>query len=340
MTQTRKVKISVGNFILEAYQGEEGILFTHRQIGEAVGKTKEASQRYIKKRESELLPPIKVRIPERKGLIALTQWESAKVFWQYQAETGNTIAQNLIRAIAEYKVTDFPIIPLLPPVEVSNSVSNHLLGGSFEPSVAIPETSEPIPLGSIVPTQDIRDTQSTLVNNTATETQSTKVNNTSTEAQLPLVNNSTNEVKLIADGIEVASQWMLEAGIDEKAMASWKLKELAKQIPALQGVISSALEIITSNSNSPSGMIVSQLATELSGKMGTKVTPAKVNQALHDLELQDWAKPGVNRERKLTPSGQQYGVALLTTSADGWQGAQLRWYDSVIPLLCQFFDRS
>ena len=87
-------------------------------------------------------------------------------------------------------------------------------------------------------------------------------------------------------------------------------------------------------------MITSQLAEELSTKLGTKVTPAKVNQALHDLELQDWAKPGVNRERKLTDKGKEYGIALLTTSADGWQGAQLRWYDSVIPLLSNYFSQS
>jgi len=31
-------------------------------------------------------------------------------------------------------------------------------------------------------------------------------------------------------------------------------------------------------------------------------------------------------------------VALLTTSADGWQGAKLPWYDSVIPLLRQYLD--
>lgn len=142
-----------------------------------------------------------------------------------------------------------------------------------------------------------------------------------------------NEVKLIAEGIEVASGWMKEAGIDEKAIASWKLKELAKQIPALEGVVTSALETITSETSSPTGMIVSQLAKELTTKLGTKVTPAKVNKALHDLELQDWAKPDVNRERKLTAKGKEYGIALLTTSADGWQGAQLRWYDSVI-ILC------
>ena len=388
MTQTTKVKISVANFVLEAYQGEEGILFTHRQIGEAVGKTKEASQRYIKKRESELPPAIKASIPERKGLIALTPWESAKVFWQYQADMGNIIAQNLIRAIAEFGVTDFSIIPSLPPLEVSNSVPNHLLGDSHALPMAMSVTLEKGDISPVINTitsvsntsdspplsissKDLKEAQSTLLNSNSKEAQSTLLNSNSEETQSPLVNSNSeetqsslvnsnsketqsplvssnskerqsfhnsNEVKLIADGIEVAAGWMLEAGIDKRAIASWKLKELAKQIPALEGVISSALEIITSNSNSPSGMIVSQLAKELSSKMGTKVTPAKVNQALHDLELQDWAKPGVNRERKLTTKGQKYGVALLTTSADGWQGAQLRWYDSVIPVLCQFFE--
>jgi hypothetical protein len=411
MKQTRKIKISVANFVLEAYQGEERILFTHRQIGEAVGKTKETSQRYIKKCESELPPPIKATIPERKGLIALTQWESAKVFWQYQADMGNIIAQNLIRAIGELGVTDFPIIPSLPPLEVSNSIPNHPLDGSIDPTTISPtleggdispvtSDSSPrghsVPLASIEP-KDVKETQLPLVNSNSEETQSSLVNSNSEEAQSPLVSSNSketqsplvnsnskerqsslvnsnseeaqsplvnsnseeaqsplassnskerqsfhnsNEIKLIADGIEVAAGWMIEAGIDKGAIASWKLKELGKQIPALEGVISSALEIITSKSNSPSGMIVSQLATELSAKMETKVTPAKVNQALHDLELQEWAKPGVNRERKLTTKGQQYGVALLTTSADGWQGAQLRWYDSVIPLLCQYFDVS
>jgi hypothetical protein len=421
MTQTTKVKISVANFVLEAYQGEEGILFTHRQIGEAVGKTKEASQRYIKKRESELPPAIKVTIPERKGLIALTQWQSALVFWQYQADMGNIIAQNLIRAIGELKVTDFPIIPSLPPLEVANPIPNHPLDGSIDPTTISPTleegdispvTSDSSPRTHSVSKESIEpkdvteaqlslvssnskktqsplvnsnskeaqsplvnsnseERQSSLVNSNSEERQSSLVNSNSKEAQSPLVNSNSkeaqsslvnsnseerqsssvnsnskeaqlfhnsNEVKLIADGIEVASQWMIEAGIDKGAIVAWKLKELGKQIPALEGVISSALEIITSKSNSPSGMIVSQLATELSTKMGTKVTPAKINQALHDLELQDWAKPGVNRERKLTLRGQRYGVALLTTSADGWQGAQLRWYDSVIPLLCQYFD--
>ena len=66
------------------------------------------------------------------------------------------------------------------------------------------------------------------------------------------------------------------------------------------------------------------------------MTALQVNQALHELKLQDWSKPGANRERKLTAQGKQYGVALLTTSAEGWQSAQLRWFESVIPLLCKY----
>ena len=69
-------------------------------------------------------------------------------------------------------------------------------------------------------------------------------------------------------------------------------------------------------------MIASQLAEAVSQKLGTKITAAKVNKTLHELGLLNWANPGKNRERKLTEAGKEYGVAILTTSADSWQGAQ------------------
>ena len=94
--------------------------------------------------------------------------------------------------------------------------------------------------------------------------------------------------------------------------------------------------VIAQNTSSPTGMIPSQLAKKVSEQLGSKVTAAKVNKALHELGFQDWAKPGVNRERKLTEAGKQYGVALLATSTDGWQGAQLRWFDSVVGVLCEY----
>jgi hypothetical protein len=128
---------------------------------------------------------------------------------------------------------------------------------------------------------------------------------------------------------------MEDAGVDPAAVAHWKLTELSKQVPELGSVISSAQSVIAEQVNSPTGMIPSQLAAKVSEQLERKVTAAQVNQALHELNLQDWTKPGANRERKLTEKGRQYGVALLTTSAEGWQGAQLRWFSSVIPLICE-----
>ncbi len=147
-----------------------------------------------------------------------------------------------------------------------------------------------------------------------------------------------SNLSVIAEGIEVAARWMIESGIDAKAISAWKLSQLGQQVPELAGIVASAQELIATHSTTPSGMITSQLAKKLSTTLERKITPAKTNQALHDLELQDWAKPGVNRERKLTERGKKYGVALLTTSSEGWQGAQLRWFDSVIPLLVDYFQ--
>jgi hypothetical protein len=92
---------------------------------------------------------------------------------------------------------------------------------------------------------------------------------------------------------------------------------LGQKIPELTNLITSAQVVIANQIPSPQGMIVSQLATKVSAKLGQKITGAKINQALHDLEFQDWAKPGVNRERMLTEKGKKYGIAILTTSKEG-----------------------
>jgi ParB-like chromosome segregation protein Spo0J len=98
-----KVTILVGEFKLDAYQlnldGETHLLFTHRQIGEIVGKTKATAQNFLKKQAADLPEPIKGIIPSRKGTIALTPWQGAVVYWQSQAETGNSKASALVTAI-------------------------------------------------------------------------------------------------------------------------------------------------------------------------------------------------------------------------------------------------
>ena len=85
-------------------------------------------------------------------------------------------------------------------------------------------------------------------------------------------------------------------------------------------------------------MIASQVAKKVSESLNGKVTAAQVNQALHDLNLQEWVKSG-SRERKLTEKGKQYGRAMLVTSkTNAWSGAQLRWFESIIPVLAEYFQ--
>lgn len=87
-----------------------------------------------------------------------------------------------------------------------------------------------------------------------------------------------------------------------------------------------------------SGDFGTQVASKVSHQLGRTVTAAKVNAALHKLELQEWTKPG-SRERKLTEKGSEYGRAMLATSkTNTWSGAQLRWFDNVVPVLCEYFQ--
>ncbi len=281
MTPTaQKVTVQVKDFSIEAYQliidERNLILFTHRQIGEIVGKTKATAQNFLKKHAQDLPEPTNAKIPERRGQIPLTPPTGAIAYWQKQANLGNREAQALLAALDNKPIEEFEIVK-------ENSTPDR-------------------------PTQ---------------ETKSDK-----------------SELKLIAEGIEIASFWMKEAGIDPMAVAHWQLSELLQKVPELKDVITSAQAVIAQNTDSPTALIASQLAVEVSKEVGTKITAASINKALHSLGFQDWANPGKNRERKLTEAGKQYGVALLTTSADGWQGAQLRWKDSVIPMLCQYFKES
>ena len=271
----QKVTIVVHEFQIEAYQltedGQNLLLFTHRQIGEIVGKTKGTAQKFIKQHADEFPPPVTASIPDKPRPVPLTDWEAAVAYWQHLALRGNETAIALTAALDNLPLSEFEIVS----------------------EIAVPTA----------PTIETEYPQS--------------------------------ELQLIADGISIASKWMEEAGVDSKAIAHWRLNELQKKVPALGGVATSAQAAIAQNTSSPTGMIPKQLAEKVSEQLERKVTAAQVNKALHELGLQDWATPGKNRERKLTEAGKQYGVALLTTSADGWQGAQLRWFESVIRELCE-----
>jgi hypothetical protein len=112
MTAAQKVTIQVQDFQLEAYQHSEGgeLLFTHRQIGEAVGKTKGTAQNFLANHASELPAPRKATIPERRGAIPLTPASSAVAYWKQQASQGNERASALIAAIGDKPLSEFEVV--------------------------------------------------------------------------------------------------------------------------------------------------------------------------------------------------------------------------------------
>jgi transposase len=275
----QKISLSLEQRQIEAYQlsadGQIQLLFTHRQIGEAVGKTKEAAQRFLKQQSDLLSEPLKAKIPEKPHPVPLTPLSSAKAYWKCLAQKGNETAIALIEALDKNCLEELPIISPEEPTSSENANNDHSKA-----------TINP-------------------------------------------------EFQLIVSGIETASKWMEQAGVDKSAIAHWKLTQLSKEIPQLTPIITSAQSVIANSTVSPSGMIASQLASQLTEKLDLKVTAASVNKALHELGLQEWSKPGQSRERKLTDAGKQYGVSVLATSADGWQGCQIRWNESVIELLVE-----
>jgi hypothetical protein len=273
----QKITLPLFEGHLEAYQlnsdGQVQLFFTHRQIGEAVGKTKEAAQRFLSQQGASLPSAVKAKIPERNHPVPLTTLEAAQVYWKSLAQKGNEKASVLIEALSNQTI--FTVSPSLEEKAIS--------------SQEIVPYSNPI--------------------------------------------TSSEQFQLIVEGIETASKWMDEAGIDKGAIAHWKLTQLQKEVPQLEEIVTSAQSVIANSTVSPSGMIASQIASLLTELLGRKITAASVNKALHELEWQEWSKPGQSRERKLTETGKKYGVSVLATSADGWQGAQIRWNESVIKLL-------
>jgi hypothetical protein len=284
----QKITLPLKESQIEAYQlssdGQIQLFFTHRQIGEAVGKTKEAAQRFLSQQRERLGAPVKARIPDKPHPVPLTSLEAALAYWESMAQLGNEKASVLIEALSNQTIE-----------AISSSMEEKVIG------------------------------EQEIVNNSHPIT-------------------SSEEFHLIVEGIETASKWMDSAGVDQSARlpparfanAHWKLTQLQKEVPQLGEIVTSAQSVIANSTVSPSGMIVSQLASLLTEQLGRKITAASVNKALHEMGLQDWSKPGQSRERKLTDSGKPYGVAVLATSESGWQGCQIRWNESVIPVLMKY----
>ncbi|MFP4412822.1 hypothetical protein [Coleofasciculus sp.] len=291
--EARAVRFQLGNIEVSGYQltsdQDQRLLFTHRQIAEVVGKSKGTAQKFCKSNENELPETVKAVVPDKPRPIALSSWDAAVAFWQYQANAGNETATALVEAARSTSPETLQIEPAsdIEPVETSYPKD-------IEAAIAALPQTEEFPLD--------------------------------------------NQLQQLDQGLRLIAKWLEEAGLDQRAIASWKLNVLTQRFPALASAANQAQQLLVTHSvEEPSGMIASQVAKKVSEQLGQNVKAAQVNAALHELGIQEWTKPG-SRERRLTEKGKAYGRAMLATSkTNTWSGAQLRWFDNVVPLLCDFF---
>ncbi|MFP4100969.1 hypothetical protein [Coleofasciculus sp.] len=294
--EARAVRFQLGNIEVSGYQltsdQDQRLLFTHRQIAEVVGKSKGTAQKFCKSKENELPETVKAVVPDKPRPIALSSWDAAVAFWQYQANAGNETATAL--------------------VEAANSTSVETL--QIEPASDIEPVETPYP----------KDIEAAIAELPQTD-------------ELPL----DNQLQQLDQGLRLIAKWLEEAGLDQRAIASWKLNVLTQRFPALASAANEAQQLLVTHSvEEPSGMIASQVAKKVSEQLGRNVKAAQVNAALHELGIQEWTKPG-SRERRLTEKGKAYGRAMLATSkTNAWSGAQLRWFDNIVPLLCEYLKSS
>jgi hypothetical protein len=143
------------------------------------------------------------------------------------------------------------------------------------------------------------------------------------------------------ESINTLSVWLVDAGLDKSAIAQWKFNALAKKFPDLADIIEDAKKLIGSTASVPSvGMTVSTVAEQLTEKLGRKIKPAQVNQALVELGFQVRPENG-KRIWQLTLEGKEYGFSRLATSVtNDWSGSQVTWGEAVIPILTDYFEKA
>jgi hypothetical protein len=143
------------------------------------------------------------------------------------------------------------------------------------------------------------------------------------------------------ESINTLAVWLVDAGLDKSAIAQWKFNALAKKFPDLADIIEDAKKLIGSSAPIPSvGMTVSEVAERLTEKLGRKIKPAQVNQALVELGFQVRPDNG-KRIWQLTEQGKEYGFSRLATSVtNDWSGPQVTWGEAVIPVLIDYFEKA
>ncbi|MFB2916902.1 hypothetical protein [Aerosakkonema funiforme] len=151
---------------------------------------------------------------------------------------------------------------------------------------------------------------------------------------------SPEQVATAVQTIDQLSGWLENAGLSNAAIAQFKFNALAAMHPELKEVAELAKSLIGATHSLPEeGMSVTELAAVLTENLTVKIKPEQVNTALAKLGYQE--KNDEKRIWVITEAGCEHGISLLASSkTNKWQGPQLKWYRSVIPILEDYFQQA
>ena len=83
---------------------------------------------------------------------------------------------------------------------------------------------------------------------------------------------------------------------------------------------------------------VGMTATQIGDKLDPRMSAVKLNRVLEEMGLQYRDFSGKKPAWQLSESGKEHGFVYFATNDDKWSGDQIRWQDSVIAEIQDYFD--
>lgn len=143
----------------------------------------------------------------------------------------------------------------------------------------------------------------------------------------------------IAEAEAIVDWFEQSLGIDKTVGDLMKVDMVAKQLPHHKAVFEQAKRLLSAKAPLDS---VGLTPTEIGERLESPVNAKTINSVLEALGLQEKGtrqstKTGKDKHFwQVTEKGKQYGRVYLTTGNNNWSGGQIRWQESVVPLIQEY----
>lgn len=141
---------------------------------------------------------------------------------------------------------------------------------------------------------------------------------------------------------KAVAQFMKQVGVESAIADSLVLDAVASQFPELKGMTETGKRLLSAQAPLES---VGLTPTEIGERLEPSVNAKVVNSALEILGLQEKGtrqstKTGKDKHFwQLTEKGKRYGHVYLATGGNNWSGGQIRWQESVIPVIQEYQEQ-